>query len=299
MNTWLQMHFTVARDDTEQLSESLEADGALSVTYSAGDDSMQYQLQPNETPLWHRVIVTALFSPQRDADAIIASLINQSKINKETTYTHEILEEKDWVSETQRQFQAQRFADRLWVVPGWDKTEYPQPCCRIDPGLAFGTGTHPTTALCLAWLAENPPCNQTVIDFGCGSGILSLAACALGALSVYAVDHDEQAIQATEQNAALNASLADRLCVGKSAILPVDLTAPVVIANILAAPLLSLYPTLLQHTESNGVLVLSGLLISDKDSIVRCYSAGFDLVDCKAQDEWLRLVFTKKSNASG
>jgi ribosomal protein L11 methyltransferase len=130
-----------------------------------------------------------------------------------------------------------------------------------------------------------------VIDFGCGSGILSLAACALGAKAVYAVDHDEQAILATKQNTALNSGFEFRLQIGMESILPFDLKADVVIANILADPLITLYPQLLKHTRAGGILVLSGLLENDYSRIVACYETDFRLIECQQKEEWLRLTF--------
>jgi ribosomal protein L11 methyltransferase len=288
MNQWLQLHISLPADQADKLSDYLcEELGALAVTINPADDTPQFQLEPGDMPLWDKLVIVALFDPETNPDVIMAQLPTCELVK------HEILAEKNWVHETQKNFPSKCFANKLWIIPSWDIGEYSDPKIRIDPGLAFGTGTHPTTSLCLQWLAENPPTDKTVIDFGCGSGILSLAACALGAQTVYAIDHDEQAVLATQQNAALNANIDKQLHAGTDAILPGNLQAEVVIANILAEPLLTLYPVLLHHTKTGGTLILSGLLESDYDKILTCYQAGFTFIDKQLDDEWLRLAFTK------
>jgi ribosomal protein L11 methyltransferase len=288
MNKWLQIHIALESDQAEETSNDLfEKLGALAVTINPAEDYPLFQYLPGQMPLWNKLVITALFAEHTDPRSILNKLTGCQLIH------HEILEEKDWVHETQKNFPAKCFASQLWVIPSWDKDPYPDPKIYIDPGLAFGTGTHPTTSLCLAWLADNPTINKTVIDFGCGSGILSLAACTLGANTVYAIDHDEQAILATQQNCALNDRMNEKLIVGTDAILPHDFQADVVIANILAKPLLALYPILLKHTKNGGTLVLSGLLESDYLTILDCYQVGFRLTETQLDNDWLRLVFIK------
>lgn len=286
MDQWLQLHIASNAEQADQLSDYLCNElGALAVTLNPADETPKFQLQPGDMPLWDQLIIVVLFEPETDPDHIMAQLPDCQLIHQE------ILIEKNWVHETQKNFPAKCFADKLWVLPSWDENHYPDPKIRIDPGLAFGTGNHPTTSLCLQWLADNPPTDLTVIDYGCGSGILSLAACTLGAKTVYAVDHDEQAVLATKQNAKLNTNIQQQLHVGSDAILPPNLQAELIIANILAESLLMLYPILLQHCRLNGTLVLSGLLESDYDKIIQCYQRSFSLIDKQLANEWLRLVF--------
>lgn len=288
---WLQIHITSDAEQAESLSDHLTELGALAITMSPAEDLPVFQQEPGETPLWDQLILSALFPVDADPDVIQGLLLSHQIIDKNTGWRSEILTEKNWVHETQKSFPAKCFSNKLWVVPGWEKNDYPDPKLILDPGLAFGTGTHPTTALCLEWLAKNPPTDKTVIDYGCGSGILSLAAFVLGAEKIYAIDHDEQAVLATQQNAALNPGASEKTIIGLQDDLPQDVKAELVIANILAKPLLSLYPILLQHTKAGGQLILSGLLESDKDAIVDCYSQDFTLIECAQQDEWLRLEF--------
>ena len=293
-NKWLQIHIGLESDNSETISEFLTDElGALAITLIDAEDHALFQLEPGDMPLWDKVIMTVLFPAGHDPDHIMQELLSKQLVNEPIKWRSEILEEKDWVHDTQKSFPAKRFADSLWVIPRWDDKDYPNPKIYIDPGLAFGTGTHPTTSLCLEWLAQNPPTKKTVIDFGCGSGILSLAACALGATAVYAIDHDEQAILATKQNSELNKTTTQHLITGKDTILPKEFKAELVIANILAKPLLTLHPILLQHTAANGTLILSGLLEKDFEEILACYTVGYTLLDKKLDGEWLRLIFTK------
>jgi ribosomal protein L11 methyltransferase len=293
-NRWLQIHIGLDSAASDCVSDCLTEKGALAITITPAEDRALFQYEPGDMPLWDKITMTVLFPVDGNADKIMATLVDREFIHSNTAWRHEILEEKDWVHETQKEFPATCFADRFWIVPSWDKGDYPDPKIFIDPGLAFGTGTHPTTALCLEWLALNPLNKKTVIDFGCGSGILSLAACALGATDVYAIDHDDQAVLATNQNRQLNEGLINQLTVGKADALPADLCAEVVIANILAKPLLDLYPTLVQHTQPAGTLILSGLLESDYDMILERYQPAFTLTDKANEGEWLRLTFIKE-----
>ena len=290
---WLQIHVTANDQEAETLSNHLTELGALAVTMAPAQDTPVFQHEPGETPLWNQLILSVLFPVDADPDIIRGLLLSHQIISENSGWKSEILTEKNWVHETQKAFPAKCFANKLWVVPGWEENDYPEPKLILDPGLAFGTGTHPTTSLCLEWLAQNWPTGKTVIDYGCGSGILSLAACVLGASQIYAIDHDEQAVLATEQNTDLNPGAKEKMVIGLQDALPQSVQADLVIANILAKPLLSLYPVLLHHTKPGGQLILSGLLESDKAAIVDCYSQDFTLIECKQQDEWLRLEFLR------
>ena len=191
-------------------------------------------------------------------------------------------------------FQA-HFANKLWICPSWCALPDPNaPYVLLDPGLAFGTGTHPTTALCLEWLANHLAPDQTVLDYGCGSGILGIAAKRLGARYVVCVDYDPQAIAATVDNAGQNSLFSDDL----HACLPEkcpSIKAHIVIANILAKPLVNLAETLVSHLAENGTLVLSGLLSSQIDLVTQAYAEWIDFEPACLQDDWVRLVGHRKS----
>lgn len=290
---WLQIHLPVPADAIEAVSEQLNECGALAITLTPYEDSPLFQETPQAMPLASEMTLTALFD-HTESEAHLMSQLKQLLPHEFLSLAEtEVIAEKDWVSETQRQFEPTCFSNHLWVVPSWITQEYPQPVVYLDPGLGFGTGTHPTTALCLEWLATNTLTDKTVIDFGCGSGILSLAAAALGAQHVYAIDHDEQAITATTHNASLNASTEGRCMIGHASILPEHYQADIIVANILAKPLLTLLDTLTAHAKPNAQLILSGLLESDAPGIIACYSPTFDLIHQAQQGEWIRLDFKR------
>jgi ribosomal protein L11 methyltransferase len=289
---WQQITLTTNSDQSDMIADLLHENGALSVTFTDAKDEPLFQLQPEETPLWTHTEIKALFEMQDNISSIM-QVISQEMLPHTFSYNSERLEDQDWVRKTQQNFPAKQFANKLWVIPSWnDEKEHAGTIVKVDPGLAFGTGTHATTALCLEWLAKNPPLNESVIDYGCGSGILSLAALALGAEKVYAIDHDPQALEATQNNADLNAFPADALEILTCQQAP-NIQVPLVIANILANPLLELKTTLQALTNSDATLVLSGILAAAADRIVSAYSDAFDLIEKVQQEEWVRLVFKR------
>lgn len=267
---------------------------ALSVTLEDAKDNPVFAIEVNEQPLWEQVSVCALFETTIDLTPIILAL--KIQFEDKITYKTEILEDEDWVRKTQQQFQPQCHGKDLWICPTFhDHSILSGSVIRIDPGLAFGTGTHPTTALCLEWLANHPPKGQIVVDYGCGSGILALAALALGAKTVYAIDHDPQAIEATQNNARLNDFVtADNLIISLDSKLP-EIKAQTVLANILANPLITLVPTLIKLLDTPGNLVLSGILASEEQLIIAAYQPPIQLMHIEQQQEWLRLDFEKST----
>lgn len=289
--SYQQLTFIIEADLAEPCAEWLESHGALSVTFSEAENEPLFQIEVNEAPLWKKTKVSAFYS----ADFTIAPLL-------ETLPTHfpkaenigvDIIKEQDWVRLTQENFPTQDYADNLWIIPSWEKPEtHCKNVVRIDPGLAFGTGTHATTAMCLHYLATHPPKNKIVIDYGCGSGILALAALALGAKQVYAIDHDPQALEATANNAQLNAFSNEKNLIILHADQMPPVQASLILANILAKPLIELSEKITRLGEANGTLVLSGLLDEEKQLIIKTYEKqGCQLESQIKKEEWGLLTF--------
>ncbi|MEY2864599.1 MAG: hypothetical protein RLY58_2306, partial [Pseudomonadota bacterium] len=243
---WLQVRFEVTRAEVELLETLLETLGAVSVILDDAADQPLLEPLPGETPIWDQVIVTGLFNDDETNPIDPDMIENFVKAQAPTVRAfHEYLEQKVWERAWMDHYEPIACGERLWIVPEW--LEPPEPNAvnlMLDPGLAFGTGNHASTFLCMQWLDGEDLAGKTVIDFGCGSGILGIAALLLGAKQVYATDIDPQALLATRQNAEIN-GVADRLWVGLPEAfdqqLP-DLQADVIVANILAGPLAALAP---------------------------------------------------------
>jgi ribosomal protein L11 methyltransferase len=295
--SYIQITIHTAHEDAERIAEGLEFLGALSITMTDAQDTPVFQLDPGETPLWPELKITALFDDTVSPRDVIANLKKHLNITTPVNYRIEKLADQDWVRLTQQHFKPQHYANHLWICPQWYDEPLEGTVVRIDPGLAFGTGTHPTTQLCLEWLAQHAPINKTVLDYGCGSGILSLGALGLGAEQVDAVDHDEQALIATQNNAALNTSSMDvsRLAGYFPNQLPHDKQYDVVVANILANPLITLKETLCGHLKNGGKLILSGILEQEITTIVQTYESTVELESADTLDQWARLVFIKQN----
>ena len=292
---YLKLSITITPDHAETLSDALSTLGALSISLHDAKDEPIFQIEPGTSPLWQHTKLEALFPETTSIEIIIAALQTENRDLTQLDFNVEKLEDQDWVRITQQHFQPKQYGHRLWICPAWhDTAELPGTVVKIDPGLAFGTGTHPTTALCLAWLADHPPIHKTVMDYGCGSGILSLAALALGAQSVVAIDHDPQALTATKNNAALNDFYDEKKL---TILLPEDAKtcqADCIIANILAHPLIELAPDIIQALAPKGTLILSGILAREIDEIINVYAAHLTHQDTAIEAEWARLVFQKE-----
>lgn len=289
-----QLTIKTTAQQADDIADFLSELGALAVTFADAEDQPVFQIEPDETPLWDEVAINALFEKEAQCQAALASTRNEFSSLTLTANINEVIEQ-DWVRVTQQQFQPQCFGSSLWICPAWEDTSALEgTIVRIDPGLAFGTGTHPTTAMCLEWLANNPPVDQVVIDYGCGSGILALAALALGAKEVWATDHDEQALEATHNNAQLNDFVnTENLNIISPAKMP-DIQADTLLANILANPLISLAPALTNLTKNTGSLILSGLLKEEAEKVFAAYSSDFSQVNFIGQDEWGLVELKKK-----
>ncbi len=301
--TWLQLELETNQTQAEELSELLEQFGAVSVSLTASSDEplfdTQEQLQnPSEdqsdnNKLWQKTRVIALLHPDSDLDIMLVCL--RDRIGADNIYQHkiELLKDKDWVGEFKAEHQPLYFSDRVCISPSWcDQPENSIPTLVLDPGLAFGTGAHPTTSLCIEWLAENDLTNKVVIDYGCGSGILAMVAAILGAKKVYAVDIDKQALQAAMDNIERN-NLSEIIIVGhvNDCVLPV---ADILIANILMNPLKELVSKFSELTKTEGDIILSGLLHVQAEECLDAYGACFNMDEPVFNSEWTRLHGIKK-----
>lgn len=286
---WIQLRINTTNDLAEQISEQLEDSGAVSVTFQDTYDTPVFEPLPGETKLWGNTDVIGLYDAETDINQLKAMLNLE-----QYSYKIEQLEDKDWEREWMDNFHPMQFGKRLWICPSW--REVPDPNAvnvMLDPGLAFGTGTHPTTALCLTWLDSLDLNNKLVIDYGCGSGILAIAALKLGAKQVIGIDIDPQAIQASRDNAERN-NVGEKLTLYLAKDLPDKLQADVLVANILAGPLKELEPTINKLLKSKGYLGLSGILASQAAAVCNAYQPHFGLDAVIENEEWCRITGKKK-----
>ncbi len=295
---WLQAHLRVTGEQTPLIEALFENLGALAVTLIDAEDQPMLEPAPGETPIWAATVVSGLFQLDAGIDRL-RSAINQA-LNAETNaqLQLEILEDQDWERAWLEHFQPMQFGKHLWICPTGKQVDAADAVIvSLDPGLAFGTGTHPTTALCLEWLDGIDLSNKTLIDYGCGSGILGIAALKLGAKNVIAVDHDPQAILATRENARRN-GVENQL----QSFLSDDFepaTADIVVANILANILVSLAPTIAALVKPGGMLILSGILGNQQDTVINAYNHDLDFQKPLDQEDWVRLVAEKPIETAG
>lgn len=289
--SWLQLRLGAVRAEAETLESALLAAGALAVTLEDLADQPLLEPGVGETPLWDAIQLSGLFPAGQDMDAVLAALAPDLPAHADPRI--EILEDKDWSREWMRHYRPMRFGARLWVCPSWISPPEPEAVnLLLDPGLAFGTGTHPTTALCLRALDALELAGTRVVDYGCGSGILAVAAGLLGAGSLLCVDNDPQALAATRDNAARNGLDAHMLEVGlpgAEAQHAWQGSADVVVANILAGPLLALAPTLCGLLRPGGQLLLSGLLLSQAEALIAGYRPLLELRVHSEHEGWVCL----------
>jgi len=278
---WLQITIKTSPENAEQYEDLLLETGSAAVTFRDGADQPIFEPDLGTTPLWNNTVVTGLFDADYDMDAVSAMIRQGHDLlfpgQPLPAIKTEILEDKDWEREWMDNYHPMQFGQRLWVCPSWREAPDPEAVnMMLDPGLAFGTGTHPTTALCLEWLDGQELDGYQVVDYGCGSGILGIAALLLGANHVMGVDIDPQALQATRENLNRNQLGEERLDVYMPESAP-EMKADLLVANILAGPLVSLAPTLAELVRSEGRLALSGLLADQADEIRAAYSPWFEL----------------------
>ncbi|MBD1227201.1 MULTISPECIES: 50S ribosomal protein L11 methyltransferase [Xenorhabdus] len=291
---WIQLRLNTTGQQAEALGDELMESGAVSVTFQDSHDTPIFEPLPGETRLWGDTDVIGLYDAEMDMKAVVSQLEQLPQLGKGFIHKIEQLEDKDWEREWMDNFHPMRFGKRLWICPSWREVPEPEAVnVMLDPGLAFGTGTHPTTSLCLQWLDGLDLTGKTVIDFGCGSGILAIAALKLGAKHAIGIDIDPQAIQASRDNAERN-GVSDQLTLYLSKDQPKDLECDIVIANILAGPLRELAPVIGSLPKSGGLLGLSGVLASQADGVAQAYDNEFIIDPIAEQEEWCRITGIKK-----
>jgi ribosomal protein L11 methyltransferase len=280
-----EIEFPLASLSSEAVESALEEAGAISVTFVDRGDEPVLEPKPGEIRLWSDTLVRALLDDSREAERTIGELAARLGPHITASARLRAVETQDWERVWLQDWKSMRFGRRLWVCPTVEEPpEDPEAVVvRLDPGLAFGTGTHPTTALCLQLLDALPLAGRSIIDYGCGSGILAIAALKLGASHAIAVDLDPQALIATHDNAIRNEVAAQLEIQGVPPSLP---AADLVVANILAEPLIELVPVLRAACKTGADLVLSGLLKSQAYAVKAAYSSGFDIVQVFGRDEW-------------
>ena len=293
MDRYRTVRFPVAPDRLDDAEELLWSLGAAAVTLTDAGDQPLHEPGPGETPVWDASILEALIPDSLATDAVSAALAGEGLLDGSTAQAEfDAVPDRDWVRAWMDRYEPMRFGESIWVCPSHREPDPDWPVVvRLDPGLAFGTGTHPTTALCLEWLDGLDLDGREVIDYGCGSGILAVAAALKGARRVLAIDHDGQALDATLDNAARN-GVADRI----HAALPEDAPAgeaTVVVANILAGPLVELSASIAGRVAPGGRLALSGILAEQTDRVLDAYRARLRPVGEAAREDWVRLDFER------
>ena len=294
---FLQVNIVVPSSHAEVLSDELMEVGALSTAiedaYAGTDKEQPIFDEPNEpsAEIWEQSLIIAMFDADTDVDAAVALLPENMRPVKEA-YSVTSVADQDWVKLTQSKFDPIHVSERLWITPTWHEAPTDGSInIELDPGLAFGTGSHPTTFLCLRWLDANMPQGAAVLDYGCGSGILAITAAKLGAGKVVGVDIDKQAIRASHDNAAQNqvnieVYLPDEQPEGQF---------DVVVANILANPLRMLGQMLAGRVKTDGQIVLSGILAEQVEEISALYQQWFDMKPATIQDGWACLFGIKRA----
>lgn len=292
---WIQIKLNATNANAEQIGDMLmEETGALSVTFLDAQDTPVFEPLPGETRLWGDTDILALYDAEADTAWVLEQIQASQLLSQDFAYKVEQLEDKDWEREWMDNFHPMKFGQRLWICPSW--RDIPEPDAvnvMLDPGLAFGTGTHPTTALCLEWLESLDLSGKTVIDFGCGSGILAIAAIKLGAAKVIGIDIDPQALLASKDNAQRN-GVADQLEVYLPQDQPEGLIADVVVANILAGPLRELNAIIKSLVKPDGVLAMSGVLDTQAEDVANHYRDELHIDPIIEQSEWCRISGRKQ-----
>lgn len=294
---WLSVSIAADAAHAEALSDALLALGALSVGVEDADagterETPQYG-EPGSAPapLWEHSRVVALFARDADIPLLVAAAAGEAGIETTPPYDTSEVAEQDWVRLTQAQFEPIRINERLWIVPSWHAAPDPEAInLELDPGLAFGTGSHPTTRLCLEWLCTRVHPGASVLDYGCGSGILAIAAAKLGAGRVTGVDIDENALAAAADNARRN-GVALQLLHSKH---PLDASFDIVVANILTNPLCVLAPLLAGRTRQGGLIALSGILSTQVGQVRQAYRSAFDLAVRAEMEGWALMEGVRK-----
>ncbi|SDG59644.1 50S ribosomal protein L11 methyltransferase [Propionivibrio dicarboxylicus] len=296
--SWTAISIETDCEHAEALADALIDNGALSASIEDADAGTPAETpqfgEPGSvtTPGWSRSRVVALLDDSTDPDILLAVCAPLAELNAVPNYTRETVAEQNWVQLTQSQFDPIRVSDRLWIVPSWHEAPDPNAIVLVlDPGMAFGTGSHPTTRLCLEWLERAIAPGESLLDYGCGSGILAIAAAKLGATPILGVDIDPQAVSAAIDNAERNGVTARFADSAQSIAGQFD----VVVANILSNPLKALAPAICSHVRPGGKLALSGILAEQADDLIGVYAPYATLVVEDTRDGWVCLAGTRKS----
>lgn len=293
---WLQIIIHIRRTHLEYTEQILLDAGALTVTYTDAADQPILEPGVDQTPVWDELVLTGLFDNKGQKAALLEQL--QQQLGEVAGELHaEVLQDQDWTRAWMDHYDAMQFGERLWVVPlHMQPPDSNAVNLRLDPGLAFGTGTHPTTSLCLKWLDRHCDQQESLLDYGCGSGILAIAACMLGVKQAHGVDIDPQALVATKDNAETN-NVSEHI----ECWLPDDYNRlhantryDIVAANILSGPLAELAPTLAAHCKTGGHIVLSGILREQADAVLDAYKDGFEMDPPVFEEDWTLLHGIKR-----
>ena len=294
--SWLSVTIETDCHHAEALADALLDAGALSASIEDADAGTAAETpqfgEPGSvtTPGWERSKVIALLEADADVGKLVAACAPLAGLADLPTYTNEVVAEQNWVQLTQSQFDPIRVSERLWIVPSWHQAPDPQAINLVlDPGMAFGTGSHPTTRLCLEWLERTVTPGVSILDYGCGSGILAIAGAKLGASEVLGVDIDAQAVSAARSNAERNA-VAVRFD-DSAKVIEGQFT--IVVANILSNPLKALAPAICSHVRAGGQLALSGILAEQADELIACYAPYLALRVADTRDGWVCLAGIK------
>ena len=292
--TWRQIRLRCKRDQLDAVEERLLELGAQSLSIADAGDEPLFEPLPGEMPLWRESIISATFADDIDTDSITQALGPLLTPSALADAAWEQLAENDWSESYKQHFKPLACAPGLWIVPSWCHPPEPDAVnIRLDPGMAFGTGTHPTTALCLARLAAMPPLGLDVIDYGCGSGILTVAACKLGARQARAVDIDPQALRACAENLARNRVDPGSYRICEPAELD-DNPCDLLLANILAGTLIELAADFTGRLRPGGRILLSGILKHQAKTIQSAYETWFDFEPASVREDWICLDGTRK-----
>lgn len=294
---WLSVAFAADAEHAEALSDALLALGALSVGVEDADAGTERETpqfgEPGHSPapLWAHSRIVALFDKAADVPLIAAAAAGEAGLGATPPYDITEVAEQDWVRLTQSQFEPIRINERLWIVPSWHEAPDPQAInLELDPGLAFGTGSHPTTRLCLEWLCSHVQAGASVLDYGCGSGILAIAAAKLGGARVVGVDIDDNALAAAAGNAGRNHATV-QLAHSRH---PLDMSFDIVVANILTNPLCVLAPLLTERARPGALIALSGILSAQAEQVRQAYRPAFDLTVWAEREGWILLEGVRK-----
>jgi ribosomal protein L11 methyltransferase len=292
---WHQISVITNEETAPKIADFFSALGAVSVTYMDAEDEPVYEPAIGETKIWTHTRVIALYELNADPALIRHQALQHFQQHQLRHWEFEEVADQAWERTWMAYYRPMKFADKLWVCPtGQEQREKNTSCMILDPGLAFGTGTHPTTALCLEWLARHDLSGKTVIDYGCGSGILAIAAVLLGADKAYAVDIDPQAITATIANSEKN-QVQDKIISSlPGQFTAINVKSDVVLANILAKPLIEMASEISGLLVPGGQLVLSGILAEQAQAVIAAYQPYVALDQVVQQEDWVRLTGTLK-----